>query len=324
MRWLLSLLTHKLRSSRSKVLPSDQPLSTLLHLVKVGYLAMEIADKLSYKNKDINKLFFEIIISKPETLILHRKSVISAASHMLEWCEKGSDLPEKISLYQAENNVIRAMYDVHFDHKNDLLPERVNNRVSLKHKYQDIWLVYRDVLAAATGNKLMLIEAHEVERFKNGVVLSEGRIEERSDVSVVRNEARKCFEARHFSKTVVMSFLLVLSEAMTNVYKHAGHGKVMIVEQDEAIHFIVEDSGKGIPLEQLPKAALLSGYSTQNSMGQGFTLMLKIASCVYLHTSEKGSIFVLTFALSDRTKGDHEITDISLNEELEKQLDEII
>ncbi|MBM7577770.1 ATP-binding protein [Jeotgalibacillus terrae] len=303
MRWLLSLLMSRLRSGRSAVPPSDQPLVNLLHGVKTGYLAMEIAGKLSYKKKERNKLFYKAILLNPQALRAHEDVLLSAGAKLLEWDMKGEDLPEKITHFNAEKEVIKAMLDVHFDHKNDLFLHRVFTEQTKKREQKDEWFVYRDVLAAATHNKLILIEPHQVEAFKEGHILSEGWIEERSDISKIRNEARKCFEERDYSKSATMSFLLVLSEAMTNVFKHAEHGKVTIVEDHEsAIHFIVEDSGTGIPLEQLPKATLLTGYSTQKSMGQGFTVMLKIASFIHLHTSEEGSALVLTFEHPDKTE----------------------
>ncbi|WP_404404940.1 ATP-binding protein [Jeotgalibacillus malaysiensis] len=300
MRWLLTLFNSKQNADRA-LQPSDQPHAQLLCVVNAAYLAMKIGAELSYSKRKRNQLFFQVIRHEQDQLKKHEEPVVAAAAHMLEWCEKGEDLPEKISQYKEKERVIRAMQAVYFNHKEKLFPERACIKKHVKRNQQDIWYVYRDVLAAATQNKLMLIEVDEVECFKEGAVLIEGRIGERSDISKIRNQTRQRLEARQFSKSAIMSILLVLSEAMTNVFKHASHGKVMIVEKDESLHLIVEDSGTGFPLEQLPKATLYSGYSTQDSMGQGFTVMLKIASFVHLHTSEKGSTIVISFDQPERT-----------------------
>ncbi|TFE03964.1 ATP-binding protein [Jeotgalibacillus salarius] len=303
MRWLLSLIVSGIQSGRSGLMPSDQPLANLLHGVKAGYLAMEIAGKLSYTKRKQNQLFYQAVKLTPHKLRAHQDVILAAGAKMLEWDLNGDDLPEKISGFEADKDVVKAMLEVHFDHKNDLFLNRFYENAPCPKGKEDIWWVYRDVIAAATQNKLTLIQPHEVDFFKQGKLICEGRIEERSDISKARNTVRKCFEERGFSKSAIMSFLLVLSEAMTNVFKHAEHGKVTIIENDQgSIHFIVEDTGSGIPLENLPKATLLTGYSTQKSMGQGFTVMLKIASSVHLHTSEDGSALVITFDQSDKAE----------------------
>jgi anti-sigma regulatory factor (Ser/Thr protein kinase) len=98
-----------------------------------------------------------------------------------------------------------------------------------------------------------------------------------------------------------MSWILVLSEAITNTIKHAELGKMTLVEsvEEEEIRFVIEDNGPGFPLKDLPKNTLLAGCSTKKSMGQGFTLMMKIAKQVILYTSPRGSTIILTF---DSTK----------------------
>ncbi|WP_419879142.1 ATP-binding protein [Brevibacillus centrosporus] len=55
-----------------------------------------------------------------------------------------------------------------------------------------------------------------------------------------------------------MSHLLVISEAITNILKHAQEGKMSIVSTDSMIHVVVEDNGPGFPLELLPNTKLLS------------------------------------------------------------------
>jgi len=63
------------------------------------------------------------------------------------------------------------------------------------------------------------------------------------------------------------------------------------------MHFIIKDSGTGFELEDLPKAVLLSGFSTKGSMGQGFTIMRKICNKIQLFTTETGSTLILSFNL---------------------------
>ena len=61
------------------------------------------------------------------------------------------------------------------------------------------------------------------------------------------------------------------------------------------MNIIIEDTGSGFPLKTLPYTTLMAGYSTKKSLGQGFTLMMKLATQVLLKTSSSGSTIVLIF-----------------------------
>ena len=55
----------------------------------------------------------------------------------------------------------------------------------------------------------------------------------------------------------------------------------------------IEDHGAGIPLGDLPKAALRRGYSTAGTMGHGFSMILMTASRIFLLTGPAGTTIVL-------------------------------
>ena len=55
----------------------------------------------------------------------------------------------------------------------------------------------------------------------------------------------------------------------------------------------VSDRGHGIRPEDLPASLLLPGYSTQLSLGMGFTLMLKLVERIWLATGPGGTVVQL-------------------------------
>jgi anti-sigma regulatory factor (Ser/Thr protein kinase) len=197
-------------------------------------------------------------------------------------------------------------YDMH---KQDLFASaNMKERTITEVKEEEVtkWTVYRDVIFAATQGKFLLITEEEVRNYRVGNILCEGIIKERSDIPACRNKAKDSLEHKVTNKAKIMSWLLVLSEAITNTIKHAEEGTMTILEDEEAseIRFIIEDKGPGFPLKDLPKTTLLAGYSTKRSMGQGFTLMMKMTKQVVLYTSPIGSTLILLFDSAKETGGD--------------------
>jgi len=66
--------------------------------------------------------------------------------------------------------------------------------------------------------------------------------------------------------------------------KHAGRGTYQTFATDDCIQVTVTDDGPGIDFRTLPKATLVSGFSTAASLGVGFTIMLQLCSRVLLYT----------------------------------------
>jgi len=56
---------------------------------------------------------------------------------------------------------------------------------------------------------------------------------------------------------------------------------------------LVSDPGHGIDFSILPKAALMAGFSTKQSIGMSFSIMLDLSDRVLLSTQPGGTISVL-------------------------------
>lgn len=54
--------------------------------------------------------------------------------------------------------------------------------------------------------------------------------------------------------------------------------------------FVASDDGPGIEALSLPDVALTKGYSTADSLGMGYKVMIEFADKVYLATSREGTV----------------------------------
>ncbi|WP_227394311.1 ATP-binding protein [Jeotgalibacillus aurantiacus] len=294
MNWQSINVIRKLRKNIFSFSPSEQSVDHLLYRIKTGFIAMKCGEKMGYTKQRQDELFYQVLACTQEELKYAEDPLISAAAQMIEWESAEVDLPERICGLKVADDLKKAMLDVYFDTKQELFPSGKPG-VSTTN-VPESWEIYRDVIYAATQEKLLLILKEEIEFFKNGELLLEYMIRKRSDIADIRNMARQCFEEKGYSKSFMMSCLLVLSESLTNVFKHAKCGHVKIVEDHhQSLHFIVEDEGPGIDLQSLPKATLLNGFSTRESLGQGFNVMMKIASKLRLYTGGQGTTLIISF-----------------------------
>lgn len=169
-----------------------------------------------------------------------------------------------------------------------ILAERKNKERELE--------IYRDVIAAVTGGKLILLNEEEMKELTGeGETVVEQEIAEAADLQKLRDELRGFLEQYNLSSRDVLHLLLSVNEAATNALKHAGGGKVTVEAAGNILKLIVEDQGKGIDFKKLPKAALTKSYSDSTifSLGNGFTIMFRYTDRVYLKTNAAGTTLVL-------------------------------
>jgi anti-sigma regulatory factor (Ser/Thr protein kinase) len=274
-------------------------------MTKRGFLGKKLSQYLGF-NKDEGDYLFYLSLSKSFFTNPNKENrnefILYLSELMLKWSEQKLDVPYQIKNLDVKPDIQNAMLKAYDIYKNDLfsIPNATEEQ-QLTVSYNDvIWEIYRDVIFATTQEKFLLIAEEEVNKYKEGIVLCEGRIKDRSDIPICRNLAKEKLELEGFNNSTIMSWLLALSEAITNVIKHAEEGKMTIIkdEKNHEIRFVIEDKGSGFALKDLPKKTLLAGYSTKKSLGQGFTLMMKMAKRVLLFTSSKGSVLILKFDIS--------------------------
>ncbi|HYG57213.1 MAG TPA: ATP-binding protein, partial [Symbiobacteriaceae bacterium] len=157
-----------------------------------------------------------------------------------------------------------------------------------------IWKAYRDVMSVATGGKLVLVDSEE-----SSALLAEGEVRGHlelrhpEDGAVARSLVGTVLREEGFDQAEAFRLRVCVSESVTNVFKHAGKGTVTLRRTPEALRIVVADSGSGIPYDILPKAVLADGYSTQHSLGKGYSVMLRYMDRIYLGTSSQGTTVIL-------------------------------
>ncbi|BCV21086.1 ATP-binding protein [Moorella sp. Hama-1] len=155
-------------------------------------------------------------------------------------------------------------------------------------------LAYQEAIAAVTNGRLRLWTLEEMAPLlSQGHELARGEVQKAADVALARSKLRSLLPAIFHDRQ--HGIYLCLTEALTNALKHAGGGEWVARHKDETLRIIVQDHGQGIKLKDLPKATLLQHYSTKESLGCGFTLMLYYTDKLYLATGNAGTTLVLNF-----------------------------
>ena len=156
----------------------------------------------------------------------------------------------------------------------------------------------RDVLSSVTEGRLLLCSrADELPPLPPGddseptarVALVSGTLRD------LREAVRDAANHAHHDKLRVHDLATAAGEAGMNAVVHAGGGwgTVYLDGKTGRVQVRVEDRGKGIDMNRLPRATLEPGFSTAGSLGHGFWMILKTADRIYLYTSPDGTTVVL-------------------------------
>lgn len=165
---------------------------------------------------------------------------------------------------------------------------------ALEEKDRAIRQAYVDVIGAVTGGRLVLVTRDEL-RDALGAPLTE-------ELPLVAGDLASC---RHGVIDVMAeegiaadpsTAVVAIGEAATNALKHAGGGTYQVFGRDGMLQVDVADDGPGIDFTNLPKATLLAGYSSTQTLGMGYTIMLDLADRVLLATEPGHTEVVLEFA----------------------------
>jgi len=155
---------------------------------------------------------------------------------------------------------------------------------------------YQDVIRTLSKEKIYLC-VHEQELLgKLGDYIGSIPIHNVDDVPRSREFVSKYVLNYNVSKSI-KEVLLAVSEATTNLIKHATDGEISLFSKEGTFQVLIADKGSGIPLHELPKTILVSGYSSKRSLGRGFSLMEAFSDKVMVYTSSNGTKILLEFAV---------------------------
>ncbi|ADL08288.1 ATP-binding region ATPase domain protein [Thermosediminibacter oceani DSM 16646] len=195
----------------------------------------------------------------------------------------------------------KRVFDLHgvpFDHKSGgLLAFDITEVIEKERKmYRREMQAYREAIAAVTGGRLNLANGEEIERVvSEGTELVKGEVRQTHDIPEARRIIQKFLPS--IDRRRWHAIALCLSEALTNALKHAGGGCWQARQAGDTVRVIVRDRGPGIKKSELARATLMQHYSTKNSLGCGFTLMLYYADYLHLNTGPSGTTLAMDFCV---------------------------
>jgi anti-sigma regulatory factor (Ser/Thr protein kinase) len=167
---------------------------------------------------------------------------------------------------------------------------------ALRHQEEWIREAYVDVLDAVTGGKLILLTEKELEESLGERLLDPKKIDSPTQLGEARAEVCKAVAAKYSNEACSLALMNPLGEAMNNVLKHAGEGTYAVFLREGVVQVCVQDNGPGIDFRTLPKATLVSGFSTAATLGMGFTIMLQLCDRVLISTKPGRTTIVLEVA----------------------------
>jgi anti-sigma regulatory factor (Ser/Thr protein kinase) len=178
---------------------------------------------------------------------------------------------------------------------------------------------FRNLVAAVTHGRLQMVDRREIEALASDApgepVPRNLPITSEADVTAARRAVRAAARALDFGDERAGSLEVCVGEAATNALKHGGGGWMRLAQfadpaavagDDDAgggreptpgagpgIRVLVGDNGGGMATLLLPYLALWRGYSTRQSLGMGFTIMLDLADRVLLSTGTEGTVVLI-------------------------------
>jgi len=173
------------------------------------------------------------------------------------------------------------------------ITERKQVEKALKERDRAIRMAYVDVFSAVTGDRLIIMTDDEIEASLGEPITEPSRFKSFEELASARVILKQAIESQFAGMEDVDDFIVAANEAIANAVKHAGGGTYQVFKKGETTQILISDSGPGIDFKTLPRATLLAGFSTKQSLGMGFSLMLELCDRVLLATRPGGTTIVL-------------------------------
>jgi PAS domain S-box-containing protein len=150
----------------------------------------------------------------------------------------------------------------------------------------------RDILYSVTEGRLRFCE-HDSELPARAPCRVDDTEFDRFGLAGVRADVRQSAISLGIHDQRLNDLVTAVSEAAMNAVVHAKSAQYSVCEHREAIQVWIKDYGNGIELSQLHRATLERGFTTEDSLGHGFWLMLHTCDRIWLHSSSAGTTLVL-------------------------------
>lgn len=156
---------------------------------------------------------------------------------------------------------------------------------------------YMYVLTDVSGGRLVMMTNPEIEAALGEPVSREIALHTFADLAPARRRIETTIEDSFLGFDRGWDLTVAAGEAMSNALKHASSARYRICRAPDRIQIVVIDNGPGIDFTLLPRAVLVSGFSTVDSFGKGFSFMLGLCDRVLLSTEPGRTTVVLEMVL---------------------------
>ena len=152
----------------------------------------------------------------------------------------------------------------------------------------------RDVLASVTDGKLNIcMAAQDLPAQLEGEWGQPISLTPLNGLRELRCTTLEAAAERGFTEARMQDLVTAVNEAGMNAIVHAGTGSARVYHSPDGVQIWVEDTGKGITMENLPRATLSRGFTTAGTLGHGLKMMLQTADRLWLLTGPTGTTVVL-------------------------------
>jgi anti-sigma regulatory factor (Ser/Thr protein kinase) len=152
--------------------------------------------------------------------------------------------------------------------------------------------IHREVLFAVTSGKISLCDRDDIMR-EWPAPRPELPISREFHIRDVREAAKRAGLDAGMDEERAADLGLCASEAATNALLHGRGGSAVVEQRGDCVRIRVSDQGQGINSDDLPRATLLKGWSSQASMGLGFTVINETADRIFLYTGADGTVIII-------------------------------
>lgn len=152
---------------------------------------------------------------------------------------------------------------------------------------QTLFEAYADTFFSVTGGRFKLVRPEEIYDEIGERVAQWGlTVTKPEEIAACRQLVMERIGPTGMERKSLLAITLGVSEAVTNALKYAGWCEFTLIQNPSGWTAMVSDEGRGIPPAIIPQALLMSGYSTEASLGLGFSAMMR---CVDRLTVSSGS-----------------------------------
>src|SRR5579883_3194939 len=143
----------------------------------------------------------------------------------------------------------------------------------------------RDILASVTEGRLHLCETRTELPPALPQVIGQIPLTEKGTLHELRAMVQKTAMQCGFVDDRWQDLVTAVGEASMNAVMHGLKGTGSVCSDGTSqVQVWIEDQGRGIDIERLPRATMERGYTTAGSFGHGFWLILKTVDHVWLLT----------------------------------------